>query len=100
MPGIKFIHNLLTRYHCQPYYKKYKCKKPISDKKRNECEQESEQFERKDICPEYKLCKTKHWLYCEKEKCENGCMLNKCNNIICLSCKEKNINCKRFFLII
>ena len=25
-------------------------------------------------------------------------MLNKCNNIICSSYKEKNINCKRFFL--
>src|SRR6266480_1103667 len=98
MPGVKFTYNLLTGYHCQPCYDKYKCKKPISDKKRNEREQQSEQSEGADIHPECKLCKTKHWPCCEKEKYENRYMLNKCNNIVCSSCKKKNINCKRFFL--
>ena len=57
MTGVKFTHNLLTGYHCQQCYDKYKCKKPISDKKRNEREQESEQSKEKDIRPECKLCK-------------------------------------------
>ncbi|CAG8559863.1 1968_t:CDS:1, partial [Scutellospora calospora] len=59
-------------YYCQLCYEKYKCKKPISDKKRNEREQQSEQSNGTNICSEYKLCKTKHWPCCEKNGCNNG----------------------------
>ena len=80
-----------TVYYCIPCLKHFKCKKNVSEKEKQEREEE---YTRTGEVPMCNKCQKQHWR-CKLESCTECCKLNACNDIICDACKKDNIECKR-----
>ena len=97
--GQQFRHTLVTNHHCKPCIKKYKCKKNVTKKDKEEREKI---FKEKGQAPVCSLCKESHWR-CKIDAYQQCCKLNKCDGILhgdkimCQNCIDDDIECKRTF---
>ncbi|CAG8687695.1 8280_t:CDS:2 [Racocetra fulgida] len=80
-----------TIYYCIPCLTRFKCKKNLSDKDK---QQREEEYSNTGKVPQCDKCLKTHWR-CKDKKCTQCCKLNECNEIECSACKESNIKCQR-----
>ncbi|CAG8733169.1 15064_t:CDS:2, partial [Racocetra fulgida] len=76
-----------TIYYCVPCLTHFKCKKNLSDKDK---QQREEEYSNTGTVPQYDKCLKTHRC-CKDKKCTQCCKLNECNEITCSACKESNI---------
>src|SRR5690242_5531609 len=87
----RFLHIMSTVYYCVPCLTRFKCKKNLSDKDK---QQREEEYSNTGKVPECDKCLKDHWR-CKDKKCIQCCKLNECNEIECSACKESKIKCQR-----
>ena len=90
-PPNRFRHTMATVFYCIPCIDKFRCKKNISEKEKQEREDE---YAKTGEVPRCTLCKNQHWR-CKDNKCRQCCKLRECNEINCSNCQKEGIECKR-----
>ncbi|CAG8843296.1 43009_t:CDS:2, partial [Gigaspora margarita] len=88
--GNNFYHNMIVGHYCYYYQKDFQCpkKKQLSRKQR-----EAEYEKTGGIRPICHLCEINYYR-CKSDTCQKCCKKARCNDIICLNCTERGINCK------
>src|SRR5690349_15852420 len=86
----RFRQIMSTIYYCIPCLNHFKCKKNLSDKDKQQCEEGYSKTRKVPQCDKY----LKDYWRCKLASCDQCYKLNEFNKINCSACKESNIKCQ------